>query len=651
MNMRIFRPEVVALIAPLAKLSSEEVDDLLEIPPDTALGHYAFPCFKLAKSWKKAPQAISKELASQLNKDLPSFIASFKDVGPYLNVTLSTTSFSYAVLKDVILGGSRYGRSMAEKPKKILVEHMNANPNKPLHLGQARNMCLGDSLIRTHRFLGHIVHSVNYGDDSGVNVAFNITAHLHFDVPVDPPSGEKFDHYSGKVYTEMRKRDSDDPAFKKIRTKISLQIEEGGNDVARFQREVTERCAVAQFESCWRMDTFFDLVNWETDILHLGFFDEAMERLKKTEFIHLEKDGDHKGCWVIDLGKLEGFEGLRTPLAVLLKSDGTATYAAKDIVYAMWKLGYLGKDFFYFPFVEQPNSKWIWSTVSSSEGLDALPKSPQFGGYDLAIAVIDKRQSHEQNVVKGALRVLGFTGEEKEYIHLPYGVVYLTPRTLEHFGFTLTPEESKEKRLPFASRKGWFITIDETLDKLRDKAYKESKSRNENESEEWLQDISENIAVGALRFFLTRLDRNKDLTFDIDDALDLEGETGPYLQYAHTRASAILRKANKSNVDVQQLKIGEDNVALLEDDKERALLMQIAEFGQTIERVSSSLSPDVLCSYLLLLAQQFNSFYNAVPVLRTQGKLLEARLLLVRAVRQVLANGMGLLGIHPPERM
>ncbi len=648
--MRNFKKELIGLLSPEVKLPEDEIGSMLEIPPDVKFGHFAFPCFRLAKEWKKAPVEIAKELAEILSKTVEELCEKVEAVGPYVNFTLKPGAFNTAVLQPVIEDGKAYGTYAHGKPKRILMEHMNANPNKPLHLGQARNICIADSLIRMYRKLGHVVHSVNYGDDSGVNIAYNVTAHLHYDVPFEPPEGVKFDHYCGSIYTEMRQNEEKDKKFKPLRVKVSKKIEKGNNEVSQFQRQYTERCAIAQFESCWRMGVFFDLVNWETDIMHLKFFDNALERLKETEYVSFEKEGEHEGCWVINLEKLSGFKGLKTPKAVLVKSDSTVTYAAKDIAYAMWKLGILGKDFYYTPLIEQPNGKWTWSTSSVKPDKEGL-KKPDYGHYELAIAVIDARQTHVQNVVKAALKVLGYTGEEKEYVHLPYGVVWLTPRTLEHFGFTLTPEEKKEKRLPFASRKGWFITIDDTLDQLRDKALAESKERNPDKDIVWLRETAENIAVGALRFFLTRLDKNKDLTFDIEDALDLEGETGPYLQYTYARACAILRKAEDAGIKTLEIVPDEPHCARLVEDKEREVIMLLKSFPLKIETAASTLSPDLMASYLLELTQAFNSFYNACPVLKASSPLKEARLLLVLAVRQVLSNGLELLGISAPERM
>ena len=157
--------------------------------------------------------------------------------------------------------------------------------------------------------------------------------------------------------------------------------------------------------------------------------------------------------------------------------------------------------------------------------------------------------------------------------------------------------------------------------------------------------------MAALRFFLTKLDKNKDLTFDIEEALDLEGETGPYVQYSHARACAILRKASEQGIDAGALAVGAQAASLLSEEKERALLSLLTLLPHKVEESARTLSPDILAMYLLEVGQVFNSYYNSSPVLQSEPAVRDARLLLVRAVRQVLSNGLSLLGIHAPERM
>ena len=155
---------------------------------------------------------------------------------------------------------------------------MSANPNKPLHIGQARNICVGDSVRRIYEYLKYDVTSCDYGDDSGVNVGYNIVGHLYYDIPVT--TDKKFDHYCGEIYAKMRGL-SEDPVFMQRLTETLLKIEEATDpEINKLHQKYTQDCTQQQMVSCWRMGAYFDLVAWETHILHLKFFAEAMAILK-----------------------------------------------------------------------------------------------------------------------------------------------------------------------------------------------------------------------------------------------------------------------------------------------------------------------------------------------------------------------------------
>ncbi|MEI6673226.1 MAG: arginine--tRNA ligase [bacterium] len=177
---------------------------------------------------------------------------------------------------------------MHNSKTKVLIEYMSANPNKPLHIGQARNICVGDSMRRIYEYLGYTTHSCDYGDDSGVNIGYNIVGHLYYDIPVT--TDKKFDHYCGEIYAKMRKLASqegpdgeqkDDPIFIQRLSETLLKIEEDTDpEIKILHQKYTKDCAQQQLVTCWRMGAYFDLVAWETNILHLNFFTEAMDVLK-----------------------------------------------------------------------------------------------------------------------------------------------------------------------------------------------------------------------------------------------------------------------------------------------------------------------------------------------------------------------------------
>ncbi len=629
--MHDFKEKLIDLLVTQAHFTKEQATSLIEIPPTPTLGDYAVPCFVLAKELKKNPTAIAQELAQNLES---AFFERFEAKGPYLNAFINKSAF----IKEILSQSNEPTQLNDEQRRRIIVEYMNANPNKPLHIGQARNICIGDSMIRLFRSVGNTVHGVNYGDDSGVNVGYNIVGHLHYGMPVE--TDKKFDHYCGEIYTQMRAKD-DDPTFKKQLSAVLRDVEEGTNTkVTTLHEEYTRKCTIAQFESCWNMNAYFALINWETDILRLRFFEDTIERLKEKEHITYATEGDATGCWILDLTDIEEFKGLKTPYQILIKSDGVATYAAKDIVYALWKLGFLNKDFYYRPFIKQPNDEMIYTTQSTPD--NAVKTA--FGSYDLALSVIDNRQSHEQKVVKQGLKLLGFTDtNDKEYVHLPYGVVYLTPETLTTFGFELSDDEKKEKRLPFSSRKGWFITIDDTLELLKKKAYHESKKRNPDKTDEWLQNVAHSIAIGSFRFFLTKFDRNRDITFDIDAALDMEGETGAYVLYSYARIKNIFSQDNVTAESLQP--------HYLTQDIEFQIVKKISERESVVSEAQRTYAPNLICRYAIDLCQLFNSYYASVPVLKADSDVRDARLGLLEKLADTLAQSMRLIGMIPLERM
>jgi arginyl-tRNA synthetase len=258
--------------AELAKhidLGFEEIMTLIETPPENISGDLAFPCFQLAKQAKQSPHVLAQQFAEQFSS--PSFTR-FEAVGGYLNAHINKTDFMTKFF------GIRHQASSIKQSSKVLIEYMSANPNKPLHIGQARNICVGDSMRRIYEYLNYDVTSCDYGDDSGVNVGYNIVGHLYYDIPVT--TDKKFDHYCGEIYSQMRGL-AEDPIFTKRLSETLLKIEEASDpEINILHQKYTQDCTQQQMVSCWRMGAYFDLVAWETHILHLKFFAEAMDILK-----------------------------------------------------------------------------------------------------------------------------------------------------------------------------------------------------------------------------------------------------------------------------------------------------------------------------------------------------------------------------------
>jgi arginyl-tRNA synthetase len=494
-----------------------------------------------------------------------------------------------------------------------------------------RNLVLGDSIYRILKFTGHDVQVLNYIDDSGSQIADIVVGFRYAGFPLEPPKGEKFDHYCGdEVYVKVNELYNKKPELVIKQKEVLKAIEEGKSEIAIFAKELTRKILREQLKTCWRIGANYDCLNFETHIIEAKLWNLLFEKMKDKGIVQFMTEGELSGCWVI---KMEGEKDEK----VLIRSDGTLTYIAKDIPYAAWKIGLVEDPFQYDIFIKQPNGKDLWSTVSG-RGKD---EHPAFGNSDIAITVIDVRQSRLQKIISYVLSLLG-EKMEKKYLHLGYEVVSLSKKTADELGIMI-----KEKEFVHMSgRKGIYINADDVLDALHKKAYEETKKRNPNEREEWLHDIADKIAISALRFDLIKQDLDKMIVFDLSESLNLEGETGPYVQYAHARASSIIQKAGVRPT------ITLDSACSLDDPIELELIKMISKFDLYVEDAVKNLSPKIIARYAYQLATDFNVFYEKKPVLQEKDEIKrEARIALVQAFKNVVKTAFSLLGIETPERI
>jgi len=413
---------------------------------------------------------------------------------------------------------------------------------------------------------------------------------------------------------------------------VLREIEKHDSEIAKFARELTSKVLGEQLKTCWRLKARYDCLNFESQIIDSKLWEKILEAMKKKGLVKIEDDPSSKyvGCLVIKAG-MEGEE------KVLLRSDGTATYIAKDIPYAAWKTGLVADPFSYHKYTTQYDNTTLWTSSldSNKEG------NKKFHGADKAITVIDTRQSRLQNIVSKVLAMLEASAER--YLHLSYEVVALSAETAKMLGIDI----GERKFAHMAGRKGVYINADDVLDALHKKAYEEAKQRNPDADYVWLNTVAESIAIAAIRYSMLKQDLDKTITFDIAESLNLEGDTGPYLQYAHARACRILEKATQ-----QQTAINSSMAAMLKSDHEIALIKEISKFDMYVEDSAINLSPKSIARYAYTLATQFNAFYEKVPVLHERNAdLVNARLALVQAFVLTIRNALDLLGIDALEKM
>jgi len=507
---------------------------------------------------------------------------------------------------------------------KTLVEHTATNPNKAAHIGHLRNASIGDTVARVLRRTGHEVEVDNYIDDTGVQVADVVVGIRQFGLEAQPD--EAFDEYCSRVYIEVSRRYEADPSLVQLRNGVLREIEAGDNDTARYVKELATRIVDAHLATMGRFDIAYDLLTWESDILALGFLEQALAMLRESGAMVHVATGKLAGCWVMPPdGEESDVEDDETK--VLVKSDGIATYTAKDIAYQLWKFGLLGRDFHY--------RMWHAEDPASPATTKAAPPdelSARYGKARRVVNVIDARQAYPQQVVKRALARLGHAEEAENSLHLAYEVVALTPAAARELGVAVTPGR---EIVAMSGRRGIEVRADALLDRAIERV--REKARDE--------ETARMLAVGAVRYYLLKFTLPQIIAFDFDEALRTTGDTGVYLQYAHARASGILRKVA---ADGRELHIP----ATLEPE-ERALLHRIDAHARALSDTAASLSPSVLTAYAYSLASALNDFYEHTPAIvrEEHAEVRRFRRALVAATRVTLADTLHTLGIAAPDQI
>ncbi|MBI2820045.1 MAG: arginine--tRNA ligase, partial [Acidobacteria bacterium] len=440
-------------------------------------------------------------------------------------------------------------------------------------------------------------------------------------------------------------------------------IEAGGpGPLAEIGRLVADAIVRAHLKTMLRLGIEYDVLPRESEILHLRFWDQAFELLKSKGAIILETEGKNKGCWVMK--PAGGGEEVAKPsqeddanaydeTKVIVRSNGTVTYVGKDIAYQLWKFGLLGRDFHYRPFHTYPDGRVVWVSALEDEP-GAAP--PTFGRGQKVYNVIDARQSYLQNIVAEGLRALGYSEQAGRSIHFSYEMVALSPRACEQMGIELSPEDSKRPYVEVSGRKGLGVKADDLIDRLTAEAQREVDARHPDDPAATRKRIAGQIAIGALRYFLLKYTCNAVIAFDFKEALNFEGETGPYVQYAVVRARNIFAKLEAEggayDPRVVTPAVLEKFLSAPEGDPFWQLLYQASQWEAAVEQAVATTEPAAVAKYAFQLAQSFNNFYHRYHILTEKDEARKAFLLwLVRTVEGTLTRTLDLLGIEVPEAM
>jgi arginyl-tRNA synthetase len=537
----------------------------------------------------------AQELAAGVAEHIgvPPGFTHVEAVKGYLNLYFSTGEYARRVVQEVLERGSDFGRG-APQPERVMVEYANTNTHHSFHIGHYRNSILGEVLARLAEFAGYDTIRASYPGDIGLSVITVIWIYRKFYLGQEPEGVHERGQWLMRLYVEANKL---------------LEAKEGETSEQTAQREAYEaerREIYRRWDSGdveirelwlktrqWSIDELNDILRLMDIKIDVWFFESDVDEPSKQiaeDLICMGIADDERpngGAVIVKIDEKLGLTKEKYRTNVILRSDGTSLYLTKDLALAKVK----------------------------------------FDTYhvDRSVYVVDVRQSlHLQQAFK-ILELMGYKQAEKCH-HLGYGFVSL-------------PEGA------MSSRRGRIVLFKDVYDEAARRVLVEIERKNPDMPAELRHEVAAQVGLGALAYGMLAVDNNKDIVFDIESALNFDGHTGPYIQNAHVRANSIIKKSGGEVPAAAEF-------AYPLTSHEVQLIDQISRFPDLVQQAAREYRPLVIASYTYDLANTFHSFYHAVPVLQAESEGIRlARLRLVAAARQVLANSLGLLSIAAPQVM
>ena len=567
-------------------------------------GHLTLVVFPFLRMSKKGPEQTAQEIGEYLQANEPS-VAAFNVIKGFLNLTIASSA--WIELLNGIHADKQYGIVAAtDNSPLVMIEYSSPNTNKPLHLGHVRNNLLGNALANIVAANGNKVVKTNIVNDRGIHICKSMLAWQKYGNGETPESsGKKGDHLIGDYYVSFDKHYKAE--VKELMTKFQS---EGMNE--------EEAKAKAEAESPLMKEAREMLVKWEAndpevralwkkmnDWVYAGF-DETYRMMGVTfDKIYYESNTYLEGKEKVMEGLEKGFfyrkedgsvwadltgEGLDHKL--LLRADGTSVYMTQDIGTAKLR------------FADYPIDKMIY--------------------------VVGNEQNYHFQVLSILLDKLGFEWG-KGLVHFSYGMVELP--------------EGKMK-----SREGTVVDADDLMAEMIDTAKETSNELGKLDglTKEEADNIARIVGLGALKYFILKVDARKNMTFNPKESIDFNGNTGPFIQYTYARIQSVLRKAKEAGIEIPaQLPVG---IELSE--KEEGLIQMVADFAAIVKQAGEDYSPSIIANYTYDLVKEYNQFYHDFSILREENEAVKIfRLALSENVAKVVRLGMGLLGIEVPDRM
>ena len=580
----------------LKEMGAENIDFVVESSTMEGVD-MAVPCFPLAKALRKAPQMIADELASKIQPS--GIIAKVTSVNGFLNFNIDPAALIGSTLDEIVEKGAGFGY-MPKTGIRVNVEHTSTNPTGPIHVGRARNPIIGDTLARCLKRCGHDVMTEYYVNDVGKQVvvltwgvnnvteaeaAKNSEEHMK-EIGQNEKERDKTDHKLVANYRVANKRMEAEPEVQQEISEMMRKFEQGDKEVIDTVRHTAGIMLDGLKETLGQINVVLDRYTWESQYIADGSAKDVVEKLKASKYAGQTDDG----AWYVDL-KDFGVQGKNTKFT-FTRSDGTTLYTTRDLAYHLDKF------------------------TRADRVIDVLGEDQKLGSKQLCSA-------------------LEIMGKDK----LPEPLFY---------AFVSLPEGK------MSTRKGVVVYLDDLIDEAVARAYEEIKKRRSNLSEEdiskgrtempeeKMREVARIVGIAAVRFNIVRVQPEKQFVFKWEDALNFDGNSGPYLQYVHARACSMLRKAGEFEHDTDPAKFTETY--------EINLIKTLAKYEEVLKMAGNEMRIHMLPAYGHELASAFNQYYAAVSILNSKDKR-NARLTLVECAKVVLADVLDCLGMGAPEEM
>lgn len=596
MNIEHFLSETISTaVNQLFALNTKPEDVILQKTKKEFEGDFTLVTFPYIKAAKLTPEKTGEVIGEEISR-LNNDISKYNVVKGFLNISLST-SFWLKQFK-MISADAQYGiKAPNSSGKQIMLEYSSPNTNKPLHLGHVRNNLLGYAVASILKTQGHDVVKVNLVNDRGIHICKSMIAWKLFGNGETPASsGLKGDHLVGKYYVEF------DKAYKKEVQELVSQgmSKEDAEKQAPLMLQAQDMLLKWEAGDQYTIDLWKMMNNWVYDGFKVSYQKLGVEFDKtyyesNTYLLGKEvvQEGLEKGIFYKKENNSIAIDLTADKLdeKIVLRSDGTSVYITQDLGTAI-------------------------------ERFKEYPKTSQM------IYTVGNEQDYHFKVLFKILEKLGYDWA-KECYHLSYGMVELP--------------EGKMK-----SREGTVVDADDLMNGMVEAAREvtEASGKIDNFSQEEKDTLFTTIGMGALKYFILKVDPKKKMLFDPKESIDLQGNTGPFIQYAHARIKSILRNYNKPTDGL----VIEANIHLHE--KERELVKLIYDFPKVLEEAAKTYNPSDVANYIYELAKLFNQFFSECPVLKEENNAIkEFRIKLIESTASIIKNGMLSLGIEVPERM